>query len=131
MPWASALRWPRPRRRRRAEVAGLGRHVSGSRVRLGRLDHVHIRVSDRAEAARGSLPGEVPGRQGRPLLATDLIDFDLCWAFEFTDPWGNRFELNSYEGDLVRSEFVDHDELVPVRYWPTELHRSWSQRTSE
>lgn len=173
--------------------------MSGSRFRLGRLDHVHIRVPDRAEAARWyhdhlgfepveqfgfwaegfeggplqvsadggattlalfevseghpmvaqetgvafsldgddfvafarSLPGEIPGRHGRPLLATDLIDFDLCWAFEFTDPWGNRFELNSYDYDLVRSELVDHDELVPVRYWPAELHRSWSQRTSE
>jgi catechol 2,3-dioxygenase-like lactoylglutathione lyase family enzyme len=116
--------------------------------RMGRLDHVHIRVPDRAEAAAWygkhlgfepveqyafwatgfeggplqisadggrtmlalfqageghpmvaqetgvafsvdaeafisfarSLPGEISGPSGRPLVPNDLIDFDMCWA---------------------------------------------------
>jgi hypothetical protein len=37
-----------------------------------------------------SLTGAINGPDGRPLTAGDLVDFDLCWAFEFADPWGNR-----------------------------------------
>lgn len=161
--------------------------------RLGRLDHVHIRVPDRAEAARWyaehlgfepverfafwaegfeggpqqisadggattlalfevsdghpmvaqetgvafsvdgedfvsfarSLPGDIRTGDGRPLVAGDVVDFDLCWAFDFADPWGNHYELNSYDHELVRRELVDRDGVEPVRYWPAELHRAW------
>lgn len=156
--------------------------------RMGRLDHVHIRVPDRAEAARWyaehlgfepvehfdfwatgfeggplqisadggrtmlalfeadaghpmvrqetgvafsvdaeafiafarSLPGEIGHPQGRPLTPGDVIDFDLCWAFDLVDPWGNLYELNCYEYDRIKVDWVDADGIEPVRYWPRE-----------
>lgn len=162
---------------------------------MGRLDHVHIRVPDRAEAAEWysrhlgfepverfefwaagfeggplqisadgghttlalfeasdghpmipqvtgiafsvdadafmaftrSLPGEISSPAGRPLTADDVIDFDLCWAFELVDPWGNRYELNCYEYDRIRTELVDLDRVTPDRKWPEDLYESWSE----
>lgn len=166
--------------------------------RLGRLDHVHLRVPDRAEAAAWygehlgfepvdelrfwaegfeggplqlsadgghttlalfeasdghpmlpltqgvafsveldgfvafarSLPGAIPNRAGTPLQPGELIDFDLCFAYEFADPWGNAFELNCYDHAGVRSVLVDGDGLVsgglvPDRKWPVELYDDW------
>jgi len=157
--------------------------------RIGRLDHVHIRVPDRAEAAAWyaehlgfeavgrfdfwatgfdggplqisadggatmlalfeagdghpmvaqetgvafsvdaetfgafarSLPGAIHGPDGRPLVPDDVVDFDLCWAFNFADPWGNQYELNCYEYDRVRAEVIEADGITPSRYWPREL----------
>lgn len=159
---------------------------------MGRLDHVHIRVPDRAEAAvwyekhlgfapvdkfrfwatgfeggplqisadggetmlalfeasdghpmvaqktgvgfsvdfetfsafTRSLPGEITNPSGRALVPNDIVDFDMCWAFDLTDPWGNIYELNCYEYDRVREELVEPDEITPVRYWPRELFDS-------
>jgi catechol 2,3-dioxygenase-like lactoylglutathione lyase family enzyme len=158
--------------------------------RMGRLDHVHIRVPNRAEAAawyakhlgfepverysfwaKGfeggplqisadggqttlalfetseghpmvpqttgvafsvdadtfttfarSLPSEIRDVSGRPLAPSDVIDFDLCWAFDFADPWGNQYELNCYEYDRVKAELIEPDGITPVRYWPRELY---------
>ena len=158
--------------------------------RMGKLDHVHIRVPDRAEAAAWyqrhlgfepvsdfdfwatgfdggplqisadggntmlalfeasdghpmiaqqtgvafsvdadtfalftrSLPGEINTPAGRALVADDLIDFDMCWAFELADPWGNQYELNCYDYDRVRKELVEADGITPMRYWPRELY---------
>lgn len=157
---------------------------------MGRLDHVHIRVPDRAEAAAWyerhlgfepvdrfdfwatafeggplqisadgghtmlalfeadeghpmvaqetgvafsvdadtfisfarSLPSEILGAGGRPLQPNDVIDFDMCWGYDLTDPWGNRYELNSYDYDKVRAELIEADAITPVRYWPRELY---------
>lgn len=160
-----------------------------TKFRMGRLDHVHIRVPNRAEAAAWyaehlgfepvedytfwatgfeggplqisadggqtmlalfeateahpmipqttgvafsvdaptfmsfarSLPGEIDSPLGRPLVPNDVIDFDLCWAFNFVDPWGNQYELNSYDYDRIRTELIDAEAIAPVRYWPREL----------
>src|SRR4051794_22626704 len=146
--------------------------------RMGRLDHVHIRVPDRAEAARWyaehlgfepvgaydfwatgfeggplqisadggnttlalfeateshpmvaqengvafsldadafiafarSLPCGINNPSGAPLALADLVDFDMCWAFSLTDPWGNQYELNCYDYDRVRAELVETDD---------------------
>jgi catechol 2,3-dioxygenase-like lactoylglutathione lyase family enzyme len=162
--------------------------------RMGRLDHVHLRVPNRAEAAawyaehlgfepverfdfwaRGfeggplqisadggrtmlalfeasdghpmiandtgvafsvepetfvqfavSLPRGLPGRDGQPLQPNDLVDFDMCWAYEFTDPWGNRFELNCYDYDRIRVELVERHGIAPARMWPAELFEEWT-----
>ncbi|CAN5635839.1 hypothetical protein BH10ACT2_BH10ACT2_24850 [soil metagenome] len=160
------------------------------RFRMGRLDHVHIRVPNRAEAAvwyadhlgfepvdafdfwatgfdggplqisadggkttlalfeatadhpmvaqqtgvafsvdaemfmmfARSLSGEICGPNGTPLVANDIIDFDMCWAYDLADPWGNRYELNCYDYDRIKRELVVADGIEPVRYWPAELY---------
>lgn len=159
-----------------------------SAFRMGRLDHVHIRVPNRAEAAQWyaehlgfepveefafwatgfeggplqisadggrttlalfeaseahpmtpqltgvafsvdadvfiafarSLPCGIDNVNGGLLTAGDLVDFDLCWAFDLADPWGNRYELNCYEYERIRADFVEADGLAPQRYWPRE-----------
>ena len=160
---------------------------------MGRLDHVHIRVPDRDEAARWysqhlgfepverfdfwangfdggplqisadggrttlalfeaseghpmlpqrtgvafsvdatsfidfarSLPCGIDGPTGRPLVVTDLVDFDLCWAFDLVDPWGNLYELNCYDYDEVRDRLVDAEGIDVERYWPRSLHDAY------
>ena len=68
-----------------------------------------------------SLPGAISSPSGRPLVADDMIDFDMCWAFDLADPWGNQYELNCYDYERVRAELVEPDGIEPVRYWPREL----------
>jgi catechol 2,3-dioxygenase-like lactoylglutathione lyase family enzyme len=164
--------------------------MSKVNFRLGRLDHVHIRVPDRQAAARWyaehlgfepverfafwatgfeggplqisadggktmlalfeaseghpmitqqtgvafsvdasafiafarSLPGEIRGSSGRPLEIGDIVDLDMCWAYDLADPWGNRYELNCYEYERVKTELIEADRVEPVRYWPRELY---------
>ena len=55
---------------------------------------------------------------GQPLTRADVVDFDLCYAFNFLDPWGNRFELNCYDVGAVKTGLVDAYDIAPVRYWP-------------
>ena len=158
--------------------------------RMGRLDHVHIRVPDRAQAAQWyaehlgfepvaefdfwatgfdggplqisadgghtmlalfetsdghpmipqetgvafsvdadtfsafarSLPGEINNPDGQPLTADEIVDFDLCWAYNLADPWGNRYELNCYDYERIRTDLVEADGIDPVRYWPRDLY---------
>jgi catechol 2,3-dioxygenase-like lactoylglutathione lyase family enzyme len=162
------------------------------KFRMGSLDHVHIRVPDRAEAAAWyaehlgfepveayefwatdldggplqisadggkttlalfeasdghplvlqetgvafsvdadtfagfvrSLPGEIQSPLGRPLEPTDVVDFDLCWAIDLVDPWGNRYELNCYDYDTVTTDLVEADGITPTRYWPRDLYEA-------
>ncbi|MGO9872301.1 MAG: VOC family protein [Acidimicrobiia bacterium] len=164
------------------------------RFRMGRLDHVHIRVPDRTEAARWyaqhlgfepvdkydfwatgfeggplqisadggattlalfetsdghpmvaqetgvafsvdaetfisftrSLPGEINSRLGRPLVPNDVIDFDMCWAFDLADPWGNQYELNCYDYNRIKTDLIDPDGIAAVRYWPRELYEKYT-----
>ncbi len=164
--------------------------VGASGFRMGRLDHVHIRVPDRAEAARWyaehlgfepveqfrfwadgfgggplqisadggrtmlalfeasdghpmirqetgvafsveaptfisfarSLPGEIANPDGRPLTRGEIVDFDLCWAYNLADPWGNQYELNCYDYDRIKTDLVEQDRIEPVRYWPRQLY---------
>lgn len=75
-----------------------------------------------AEFAR-SLPGEIPSVRGRPLVIDDIIDYDLCWAFDLADPWGNQYELNCYDHETIARELVEAEGVEPVRYWPLEAFR--------
>ncbi len=75
-----------------------------------------------------SLPGEILGVRGKPLQVNDLVDFDLCWAWDFTDPWGNQYELNCYDYERIRRELIEAEGLEPVRYWPRELHERFQKR---
>ena len=72
-----------------------------------------------------SLPNGIDRLDGEELTVSDLIDFDLCWAFELSDPWGNRYELNCYEYDRIRSDLVEADRVEPVRYWPREHYATY------
>jgi catechol 2,3-dioxygenase-like lactoylglutathione lyase family enzyme len=169
-----------------------------SRFRMGRLDHVHIRVPDRAEAARWyaehlgfepveaydfwatgfeggplqisadggettlalfeaseghpmvpqltgvafsvdadtfmafarSLPNGINNPQGEQLVVADLVDFDMCWAFNLADPWKNEYELNCYDYDRIRVELVEADAVEVVRYWPRELYTAYGDSTT-
>jgi len=164
--------------------------VSKAKFRMGRLDHVHIVVPDRAAAARWyaehlgfepverfdfwaqgfeggplqisadggktmlalfeaseghpmtpqetgvafsvevetfvtfarALPGAILAPSGQPLEVNDIVDFDMCWAYNLADPWGNQYELNCYEYDRVKTELIEADGIEPVRYWPRELY---------
>lgn len=69
-----------------------------------------------------SLPGEINSPLGRPLMPDDVIDFDMCWAFDLADPWGNQYELNCYDHDRVKAELIDTDGISPTRYWPRALY---------
>ena len=174
---------------------GLATMSESLRFRMGRLDHVHIRVTDRVEAAAWyaehlgfepvgeydfwamgveggplqisadggqtmlalfqtselhpmvaqrtgvafsvdfetfasfarSLPGSINNPSGRPLVANDMIDFDMCWAFDLADPWGNQYELNCYDYERVHAELVHPDGISPVRYWPREQYEAHSK----
>lgn len=72
-----------------------------------------------------SLPRGIDHPGGEPLTVGHLVDFDLCWAFDLVDPWGNQYELNCYEYDRVRTELVEADGLEVVRYWPRELYEQY------
>ena len=58
---------------------------------------------------------------GGELSVGDVVDFDLCWAYNFTDPWGNVFELNCYDYETVKRELIDKDRITPTRYWPDDV----------
>lgn len=75
-----------------------------------------------------ALPTELRTADGDLLTNAHLVDFDLCWAFELADPWGNRYELNCYDHESVRRALVEHDGVTPERYWPAGLHDAWRTR---
>jgi catechol 2,3-dioxygenase-like lactoylglutathione lyase family enzyme len=75
-----------------------------------------------------SLPGEIQSPLGRPLAIDDIVDFDLCWAFDLADPWGNRYELNCYDYERIKAELIEADGVTPVRYWPPEVYPAYSKQ---
>jgi len=77
-----------------------------------------------------SLPGEINSPLGRRLIPNDMIDFDLCWAFDLVDPWANQYELNCYDYDQVKRQLIDSDGLSPVRYWPPDLYDRHTNSTT-
>ena len=72
-----------------------------------------------------ALPGSICNPSGEPLVPNDMVDFDMCWAFDFADPWGNRYELNCYDYARIASDLVKADGIEPRRYWPRALHKAW------
>jgi catechol 2,3-dioxygenase-like lactoylglutathione lyase family enzyme len=86
--------------------------------------------ADNFMAFAHSLPCGIDNPNGKPLSVTDLIDFDLCWAFEFVDPWQNRYELNCYEYDRVRAELVTADGIDVVRYWARDVYDAYHDARS-
>ena len=72
-----------------------------------------------------SLPCGIDNPRGEPLVLADLVDFDLCWAFDLVDPWRNQYELNCYDYDRVRAELIEADDVKADRYWPRELYSAY------
>ena len=71
-----------------------------------------------------SLPGEIANPVGEALAPNDVVDFDLCWAFDLVDPWGNQYELNCYDYDAIKTQLIEADGIEPVRYWPRGLYET-------
>ncbi len=72
-----------------------------------------------------SLPGAICGPSGNPLVPDDMVDFDLCWAIDLADPWGNQYELNCYEYARIAEELVETDGIESTRYWPRDAYDSY------
>jgi catechol 2,3-dioxygenase-like lactoylglutathione lyase family enzyme len=72
-----------------------------------------------------SLPCGIDGPLGQPLTVADLVDFDMCWAFDLADPWGNKYELNCYDYERVKTELVEADAVEAVRYWPRDTYAAY------
>jgi catechol 2,3-dioxygenase-like lactoylglutathione lyase family enzyme len=54
---------------------------------------------------------------GGALKKDAVVDFDLCYAYNFRDPWGNRLELNCYDVAAVKRDLIEREGITPVRYW--------------
>lgn len=72
-----------------------------------------------------SLPGEINSPAGQPLRIGGIVDFDLCWAYNLTDPWGNQYELNCYDYERIQTDLVEAEGITPVHYWPRKLHADY------
>jgi len=72
-----------------------------------------------------SLPTEIDNPHGQRLVVNDIVDFDMCWAFDFVDPWGNQYELNCYEYDRVKADLIAADRITPTRYWPSDTYKEY------
>jgi catechol 2,3-dioxygenase-like lactoylglutathione lyase family enzyme len=67
----------------------------------------HNRVAFRVDAAGflaflDHIEGRhVPNRHGGRLTRNEVVDHLLAWSIYFSDPWGNRYEVTSYDyGEL-------------------------------
>ena len=70
--------------------------MSGAKFRMGRLDHVHIRVPDRGKAAR---------------WYAEHLGFEPVERFDF---WAHGFEGGPLQ--------IEAERVEPTRYWPRELY---------
>jgi catechol 2,3-dioxygenase-like lactoylglutathione lyase family enzyme len=67
--------------------------------------------------ARGLDSGSLRDDAGGELKKEAVVDFDLCYAYNFQDPWGNHLELNCYDVAAVERELIERENISPVRYW--------------
>ena len=69
----------------------------------------HNRVAFRVDAAGfmaflDHIEGRfVPDRHGGRLTRDQVVDHDLAWSIYFCDPWGNRYEVTSYDYEEIRA----------------------------
>ena len=57
------------------------------------------------------------GMDGAPLRREGVVDHDLCYAFYFQDPYGNRLELDCYDHARVKRDLIEAHGITPVRSW--------------
>jgi catechol 2,3-dioxygenase-like lactoylglutathione lyase family enzyme len=67
--------------------------------------------------ARALPSDDICSPDGGRLEPASVVDFDLCFSFTFADPWEHALELNCYDTDRVRREWIEIDGIRPVRYW--------------
>lgn len=72
-----------------------------------------------------SLPRALKGPSGKPLELHDVVDFDMCWAYNLADPWGNQYEFNCYDYNRIKTNLIEAEGVDPVRYWPSELYSQY------
>ncbi|MBL8152879.1 MAG: VOC family protein [Anaerolineae bacterium] len=41
---------------------------------------------------------------GQPVTPADVVDHDLSFSIYFVDPWGNPYEVTTYDMDSIRSQ---------------------------
>jgi catechol-2,3-dioxygenase len=67
--------------------------------------------------ASGLESSNIRDASGNSLRPGSVVDHDLCYAFYFQDPYGNKFELDCYDYDEVRHDLVQKMGITPVRFW--------------
>ncbi len=67
--------------------------------------------------ANGLASTDIKGLDGKPLTRESVVDHDLCYAFYFQDPYGNRLELDCYDHDDVKRDLIEKHGIEPVRFW--------------
>lgn len=77
-----------------------------------------------AHFARSLVDESIDDPAGARLQIDHVVDFDLCWAYNLADPWGNVYELNCYDYDTVKRDLIDADQVSAVRYWPDDVRPS-------
>lgn len=69
-------------------------------------DHVAFRVSGAAFAAFVARLDDVPvySEHGERITAAHIADHKVSWAIYFSDPYGNRYELTTYDYKTIARE---------------------------
>ena len=47
-------------------------------------------------------------RNGAAVTSKDVVDHDESFSIYFSDPWGNPFEITTYDAELVRARLDGH-----------------------
>ena len=59
----------------------------------------------------------IQDNKGKTLGRESVVDHDLCYAYYFEDPYGNRLELDCYDYDEVKRELIQKHAITPLRFW--------------
>lgn len=49
---------------------------------------------------------ELNNRHGERLTRSQIVDHDGSWSIYFSDPWGNRFEITTYDYAWVKGQLA-------------------------
>lgn len=66
-----------------------------------------------ADFAR-SLPGAVASPAGRPLEPDDIVELDLCWAYDLVDPSGAAAASCDSSTTCSSTDLIDADGITPA-----------------
>lgn len=83
----------------RTKLALFAGEPQGERPTAG-FHRVAFRLDGRAWVAFTARLGELGLREGG--MPAPVVDHTGAWSVYFTDPWGHRLEVTTYEADVVR-----------------------------